>query len=314
MSEPAVAGGFIDGGARMSARRGVGQTRGKTGRTSVLFARISEHVPADAVVERKLARDLPGVLREPGIETTSAARIRRLRQGHTVHAAQQQARVGETSEETTFSLTCTKERIIGLIRAEGEVAASIGGGCRGVAVKPHLAAELVTMVSLHPAQAEVAGGPLEQSADLPGGRAHRWRAAQAVRPKSGLPNRDAGSGAWPKRPALDSQHFDHIEIGDRRGVSEVVDDVACAKVQQHRRRHGVIQVPAPGARIDVRAARLSDGIRKTFGKGESTRRVLHLSRGGGPIAGYLELRAEGVIDFEGRNRRNPVAGERIDEV
>src|SRR6185369_16507901 len=126
---------------------------------------------------------------------------------------------------------------------------------------------------------EVSGGSLEEVAHLAGGRTHNGRSAGAVGAERGSPDRDAGSGGGADRAARDTQHLDHVEIGDRSLVTEVIDDIARAKVQQHGRRERVVQVGAPGARINVSASRLRDLVRETFGEGKPTWSVLHLRAG-----------------------------------
>ena len=89
------------------------------------------------------------------------------------------------------------------------------------------------MVAVHPVQTQVAGGPLKEVTNLSGGWSHHRRAAGTVGAERGLPNWNASTRGRPKCATSDTQHFDHVEIRNRRGISEVVDDVTGAEVQQH---------------------------------------------------------------------------------
>src|SRR5690348_12212676 len=100
----------------MAAYGGIRQCRRKIRRAAVLLTRIRHQVPPQTVIEGQLAADFPGILREPGIESPAAARFCRLRDSEAVHRSQQQARVGETGEESPLGLSGAEERVVGLVR------------------------------------------------------------------------------------------------------------------------------------------------------------------------------------------------------
>ena len=117
---------------------------------------LVHQIPAQAVVESDLTRELPGVLKEQAPARIAPLRILRSVHRAVVHGPQQEAGVREPDASSTQILTlCGREpRLVG-----GEVQHAAGPAriAVRVAFQPVLATNLVSVIALDPGNAQRRG-------------------------------------------------------------------------------------------------------------------------------------------------------------
>src|SRR5205814_2319732 len=122
---------FVDDRALETARRGIGHRRTEHAVAVPDLVALVKQVPTDAVIQRQLARDLPGVLQEhaPDLDAVVAADVRRAQRNgelvipvvvgvggpHAEHAALRRGEPGDTRESSAGGASLETEQSGGVI-------------------------------------------------------------------------------------------------------------------------------------------------------------------------------------------------------